>query len=141
MPQYLLIRNGVVQNRVIALPDWADAQDAAGVWDYVIDVQTVVGVDPGPGWAYDGSTFTPPAAPVEGPVRVIPFLDFMRRWERPERNGLRQAMKTNQNIEDFVMMLQLAGVVDLDDQDVIDRLNQAETAGILGPGRAAEIRA
>lgn len=141
MAEYLLVKNGVVQNRVIATPDWADAADQSGEWDYVVDVATVTG-NPGPGWTTpDGVNYTPPAAPVVGPIRVIPFLDFMRRFTRTERIALRGIMATNGTIEDFIMMLQLDGIVDLDDQDVIDRLAQAESAGVIAAGRADEIRA
>lgn len=141
MAEYLLVKDGVVKNRVIATPDWADAADQSGEWDYVVDVATVTG-NPGPGWTTpDGVNYTPPEIPVVGSIRVIPFFDFMRRFTRTERIALRGVIKTNGTIEDFIMMLQLAGKVDLDNQDVITRLAQAESAGIIATGRAAEIRA
>lgn len=144
MGHYLLIANGTVKNKVVANPDWADDQAQSGVWDYVIDEATLGGQNPGPGWKTpDGVTFTPPPEPdpAELPPAPLSPLDFIRRFTKAERKDIRRAAKQDEDLDDFLYLLQMAGSVHLDNQDTIDGVNALEQAGIIAAGRAAEILA
>lgn len=54
---YALIQSGIVVNTIIADP--SDPEDPSYLW---VDITSVT-PQPGIGWSYNGSTFTPPAAP------------------------------------------------------------------------------
>lgn len=57
--RFAIIKNGVVVNTVLSTPEFAAKQ------------QWVACGAAGPGWLYDGQTFTPPA-PTEQPTAAAP---------------------------------------------------------------------
>lgn len=56
---YALIKNGIIQNVIVADSDVA--AQYVGDYDYVVQIPDSPG-SPFIGWSYDGSSFTPPAA-------------------------------------------------------------------------------
>jgi hypothetical protein len=97
---------------------------------------------------FDTHTHTPITtavpAPIQGPRRLTK-LAFIGRIGT-EFAGILPAAKTNVQVELFVKMLDWATPdpdgtsVDLDDPRVVEALTTLEAAGILGAGRAQEIR-
>lgn len=98
---------------------------------------------------FDTHTHTPivqdvPANP-QGPRRLTK-LAFIGKIGS-EFAGILTAAKTNVQVELFVRMLDWATPdpdgtsVDLDDPRVVDALTMLESAGLIGSGRAQEIRA
>lgn len=91
----------------------------------------------GPGWLYDGSTFTaPPPAP---PVRTLTHLQYMNRFTDAELEAIYTAAKTVVRVEVWLAKFNAAGPVDLDDPQTGKGLRDLEAANLLAPGRAAEI--
>ena len=84
--------------------------------------------------------FTPPA-PEPPPVDQLNKIDFLRLFTQTERITIRQAAKVNPLVEDYQDMLAQAEVVRLSDPDIQAGIPALEAAGILGPGRAAQILA
>ena len=80
------------------------------------------------------------------PARRLTKLAFIGRIGT-EFSGILTAAKTNVQVELFVRMLDWATTdpdgtsVDLDDPRVVDALTTLEAAGLIGAGRALEIRA
>lgn len=80
------------------------------------------------------------------PVRRLTKLAFIERIGT-EFAGILTAAKTNVQVELFVRMLDWATPdpdgtsVDLDDPRVVEALQTLEAAGLIGAGRAQEIRA
>jgi hypothetical protein len=63
--EFALIRNGIVENVIVAESDFMD--HIRGQWDQVVEVN--VDEKPGVGWIYDGSVFVPPEPlPDPGPT-------------------------------------------------------------------------
>lgn len=56
---YALIKNGTVQNMIVAAPDFI--QLIAAQWDAIIPASHGCGI----GWGWDGSEFVPPFVPEE----------------------------------------------------------------------------
>lgn len=89
---------------------------------------------------------TDATAPVAQGPRRLTKLAFIGRIG-DEFHGILTAAKTNVQVEMFVRMLDWATPdpdgtsVDLDDPRVVDALQTLEAAGLLGTGRAQEIRA
>lgn len=80
MSIFAIIENGIVANVIVA-----------NAWPNGIDV-TDATPRPGPGWAYDGTTFTPPADPQPAPD-AGPFLSnyaFDMRYTLPERIAIKR---------------------------------------------------
>lgn len=124
------IVGGVVENTILADDafaaahplDWIECPDEFGIGDL-----------------HDGTRFTerrfvPPVA-----SRTISKLAFLRLMTQDERIALRAAAKITPVMEDFMALLDIAMDVNKDDPDVISGLQKAEQAGLLAPGRAAEI--
>jgi hypothetical protein len=71
----------------------------------------------------------------------MPKIDFLRLFTQSERIAIRTAAKTNAQIEDYQDMLNAATVVSLQDEDMISGIPLLEAAGLIGPGRAAQVLA
>ena len=98
----------------------------------------------GPEWTYDGTNFIAP--PIPEPVTpVAPTtlnkIDFLRLFTQAERIAIKEAAKTNAVVEDYQYMLDSATTVNLQDPDILMGIPALEAAGIIGPGRAAQILA
>jgi len=101
------------------------------------------------GMGFDTHTHTPitdtAPAPTQGPRRLTKLAFIGRIGD--EFAGILIAAKTNVQVELFVRMLDWATPdpdgtsVDLDDPRVVTALTTLESAGLLGTGRAQEIRA
>lgn len=131
--KYALIKNGVVVNTAEATAE--EAASWAGYFDAVVAHDTA-----GPGWEYNHATgeLSPPGPAVLPPSGIAP-LDFIRRFTKAERKDIRRAAKQDEDLDDFLYLLQMAESVRLDNQDTIDGVNALEQAGIIAAGRAAEI--
>ena len=78
--------------------------------------------------------------PVAAPVgRAMTKLEFLRRFTATERVTLRQAATQNPYLADYMNLLELAGEIRTDDPDTVSGLGMLEAAGLIEPGRAAEI--
>ncbi len=64
---------------------------------------------------------------------------FLRRFTVAEREDIFNAARTAKKLHAFIEMVKVAGVVDPNDPDMIAAVNRMETAGLIGPGRAAEV--
>lgn len=120
-----------VRTIVLVIEAEADPDGTNGQW--------VLCGDHGPGSTTtdNGLTFVEPEA--AAPARTLSKLQFLRLLTQAERIAFRQAAKVNPVMEDFLALLDLADHVDKDDPDVVAGLYSAEEAGVLAPGRAAEI--
>jgi len=99
--------------------------------------------DVGPGWTYDGSTFSPPVPepePVPEPT-ILNNVDFLRLFTQAERINIRAASAVNATIADYQYMLDAAVTVNLQDPDILSGVPLLEQAGLIGQGRAAQILA
>ena len=92
---------------------------------------------------YAGQGFFPvtPPPPEPPPVDELNKIDFLRLFTQAERITIRQAAKVNPQVEDYQDMLNQASVVKLSDPDIQTGIPALEAAGILAPGRAAQILA
>lgn len=77
-------------------------------------------------------------APAE---RTITKVAYLRRFTTDERVGIRTAAKTSAVLEDYLSMMELAEEINLDDPDTIAAVQMLESAGLIAPGRAAEVLA
>lgn len=114
---FALVENGIVTNVI-----------RAEAWPGGIDV-TDLSPRPGPGWLYDGATFTPPPAPAPVPVNAIQRAALLKRMTPVElhawiRAGQR-AQATNTPVDAdrnalyaWVRWQSMDGVVDLSSDDI-----------------------
>jgi len=128
--RYLIIENNSVTNVAIAdsplFPNWIAEE----------------GLDPGPsiGWTYADGVFTPPPEPELPPeVYQITQFAFKSRLTDVERKAIRAAAKTNEDIEDFMDLLNSAKYIDLQDPTTRAGITFLETAGLLASGRSVVI--
>lgn len=78
----------------------------------------------------------PPPAPV-----ILNKVDFLRLFMQQERIDIRAASTVNPVIADYQYMLDAATTVNLSDPDILTGVPLLEQAGLIGPGRAAQILA
>ena len=71
--------------------------------------------------------------------RRISQLEFMQLLTSAERKAVRQAAKSNADLEDFLDLLDKASHVNLDSVNTISGLTVLEQSGLLTTGRAQEI--
>jgi len=92
---------------------------------------------------YAGQGFFPvqPAPPPPPVVDELNKIDFLRLFTQAERITIRQAARVNPQVEDYQDMLNHASIVKLSDHDIQAGIPALEAAGIIGPGRAAQILA
>jgi hypothetical protein len=91
---------------------------------------------------YAGQGFFPftPEPPPPPPVDEIYKVDFMRLFTQAERIAIRQAAKVNEVVEDYQAILDASPEkVRLSDADIQEGIPELEDAGLLAPGRAAQI--
>ena len=83
--------------------------------------------------------FTPPP-PEPEPVDELHKVDFLRLFTQAERIAIRQAAKLNPVVEDYQAILDASPEkVRLSDADIQEGIPELEDAGLLAPGRAAQI--
>jgi hypothetical protein len=92
---------------------------------------------------FDGQGFFPytPPPPPPAPVDELHKVDFLRLFTQAERIAIRQAAKLNPVVEDYQAILDAATIIRLSDEDIQDGIPELEDAGLIGPGRAAQILA
>lgn len=87
----------------------------------------------------------PPAPPEPTPAPPPPVIlnkvDFLRLFYQQERIDIRAAGVVNPIIADYQYMLDAAVTVNLQDPDILTGVPLLEQAGLIGPGRAAQILA
>lgn len=66
-------------------------------------------------------------------------LEFMDLFTDAELVGVLDAAKQNSQIQLFVMRMEQASYIDLENRLTIDGVNSLELIGLIGPGRAEEI--
>lgn len=93
------------------------------------------------GFAGQGFFPVPPPPPPPPVVDELNKIDFLRLFTQAERITIRQAAKVNPQVEDYQDMLNQAVIVRLSDPDIQTGIPALEAAGILAPGRAAQILA
>ena len=118
---------------LVGWPDEALADVSATAPQAAIEL----GVD---GLGFFPFTPEPPPPPEPGPPELNK-IDFLRLFTQAERITIRQAAKVNPLVEDYQDMLNQASIVKLSDPDIQAGLPALEAAGIIGPGRAAQILA
>ncbi|MBI3157583.1 MAG: hypothetical protein HYZ20_19560 [Burkholderiales bacterium] len=131
MARWALIRG----NTVATIIDQEVEPAIGGTW---VDV---TGLHVGPGFTYDGGTFTAPAATVSLTQR-----EFIQRFTAAEREALENKAQTGtQGVKDkiaaFKTYIQTGGRVELNDDYIIAAVMQMEAAGVIAAGRAAVILA
>ena len=106
------------------------------------DLTAALGVAAGE-LGFDGQGFFPvtPPPPEPEPVDELHKVDFLRLFTQAERIAIRQAAKVNLVVEDYQAMLDNAEVIHLSDPDIQAGVPLLEGAGLIGPGRAAQILA
>lgn len=72
---------------------------------------------------------------------ILTKLDYMNRFTDAELAAIYTAAKSSVAIEVWLEKFKLATEINLDDPRTIDGVNALEAAGLLAPGRAAEILA
>lgn len=93
-------------------------------------------------WVYVPNIPTAPAASAPAapaPVRNLTRLQYMSRFADSELAAIYTAAKSVVQIEVWLEKFKLAEFVDLDDPRTVAGLQGLEGAGLIGPGRAAEI--
>jgi hypothetical protein len=126
MAKFAIVIDGVIDNILVA-----DSHPAG------IDV---TGLRCGPGWTYDGETFSPPVRPVTpDPPKKWSARNFIGEFTLAERGAILAASQTDSMISAYILTLQVAGTVRAEDQDTIDGLHYLESQGHIGAGRADEI--
>jgi len=90
---------------------------------------------------FAGQGFFPftPEPPPPPPVDELHKVDFLRLFTQAERIAIRQAAKVNPVVEDYQAMLDAATIIRLSDPDIQEGIPELEDAGLLAPGRAAQI--
>jgi len=90
---------------------------------------------------FAGQGFFPftPEPPPPPPVDELHKVDFLRLFTQAERIAIRQAAKLNPVVEDYQAILDAATIIRLSDADIQEGVPELEDAGLIGPGRAAQI--
>lgn len=74
-------------------------------------------------------------------VRRLPPFSFLKRYTPEERQAIRVARKTDDVLDEILMMLQTVRYVDLDDSDTQQGIGYIAQQGLIAPNRIAEILA
>jgi hypothetical protein len=93
------------------------------------------------GYAGDGFFLTALPYPPPPPFYVVNKVDFLRLFTQAERINIRAAAAVNPVVDDYQNMLDAATTVNLQDPDILTGVPLLEQAGLIGPGRAAQILA
>lgn len=130
--KYAIIENGTVTN--VAL--W----DGTTEWSPPEGTIAVACPDEvGPGWSYDGSTFSPPVEPVV--AGTYTRIQFLFLFTPEEIIAIQDAAVTNQTVMYYNYMINAVVTLQLTDPAVINGVNMLATQGVITPERAAQILA
>lgn len=73
--------------------------------------------------------------------RILTHREFLKRITAQEFKSIRQAAKSNADVDMFMYLFERSSVVDLDDPDTAAGVQMLEAYGLLAIGRATEILA
>ena len=130
LPDFLIGDPAPLPAELVGLADVSLADLSAAVPDAAVEL------------GYEGQGFFPftPEPPPPPPVDELHKVDFLRLFTQAERIAIRQAAKVNQVVEDYQDMLEASPEkVRLSDPDIQEGVPELEDAGLLAPGRAAQI--
>ena len=91
----------------------------------------------GPGWTYDGATFTAPV-PVPEP-NIITKIAMITRFTDPEFVGILTAAKTDPEVEGWYARFSAATTINLDDARTVSGVDMLVTKTLLTQARATAI--
>lgn len=142
--RYILIEqdDGLVLYQCILRDVVVCYRTAAGVETVQVGGSRVIDAAP-PTPAWDAPDPAPAPAPDPVPAsNLISQVEYLKRFTQSERMTIRAAAKVSLEVEDYIAMLDAATEgVHLDDPVTLAGLQALEAAGLIGPGRAAEIGA
>lgn len=73
----------------------------------------------GPGYIYEGGNFSPPLPTTETPSWILSRRAFKNRFPRAKWNAARMASATDHMLYDFFESFQLAGQIDLKNEEIM----------------------
>lgn len=134
MAEYAIIENGVVDNVIVA-DAWA-----GGICIDTLDPK------PGIGWAYNGTTFSPPAPPAPAPSAptTTPFMShfgFLARLSPQERTAIRRATANDPIIDDAMFLFNSAERIDVTLAETQQLVGYLALQGHIKPERVPELLA
>lgn len=91
-------------------------------------------------WLAEGGVPEPPEMPAMATPRVLTVLQFRDRLTAEEELAITAAGMTSPAVRVWLDRLAAAQEINLDDPRTVAGLQQIEAAGLLAPGRGAEIR-
>lgn len=94
---------------------------------------------PGPGWKYDGATFSPPPAPVDTRAPVITKLAFRFRLTDAEYVGVLQAAKTDVAVTAWLETFNMVSQINLADPRTVAGVDLLVSKSLLTQARATAI--
>ena len=109
--------------------------DTDGKW---IDLDGVT-PQPGPGWRYDGATFSPPPVPVDSRLPVITKVAFRFRLTDAEYVGVLMAAKTDVSVAAWVETFNMVSQIDLGNQRTKDGVALLVSKALLTQARATAV--
>lgn len=140
MAEFAIIGGGVVQSVIVADQAFIDTH-----YPGAVDV-TAHNPRPGPGWLFDGTTWTAPA-PVAPSNPLYLQKDFMDLFNQPgelktclawEQNATLTDDQKN-NLREFFYYFDHTPMIDMTMPTTISGLQMLEAYGLLATGRAAQI--
>lgn len=141
--QYALIKNNIVENVIVAEPDFIET--ILDQYQHIEPLDTLheQGLGVGIGWTFENNEFKAPVIPEEVvvPKTTLTKLEYMDRFTDAELAAIYAAAKTSVEVEIWLGRFKLASKVNLTDERTIAGVNALETAGLIATGRAAEILA
>jgi hypothetical protein len=129
MNRWALIAGDIVANVV----EQDDEPSIGGVW---VDI---TGQHVGPGYTYDGTSFTPPPPPPPEPRIITKVSMLTRRLAQAEFVGILAAAKTDVAIEAWKYVFDAASTIDLDGQNSKDGMALLVSKKLLTQARATAI--
>lgn len=134
MSKFALIKAGKVENVIEAKQ--AHIDNIKSQYDNVINVDKIPA---GPGWSYDGTSFTAPTPTPQPKVRVISREEFRSRFTQAEKQAIYKAKATNIDIEIWLDDVQAADSINLDDSQITSGIDALVKAGLITKARATKI--
>ncbi len=144
--EYALIKNGIVENVIVADEDFITL--ITPEWDHIerIDTPAEQALGVGIGWSYVDNQFVAPVVETPTPVELpkkITRLAFLNRFTDAEAVAIDLASigatPEAASIRLYLKKVDAATYIDLDDASTRSGVQALETIGLLGTGRALEI--
>ena len=134
MADVLLIQGGVVVDLICA----DSVERAQQCFPQFTCVARTEGMMAGPGWSYDGQTFTEPT-PLSLPKRPLTKLEFLQRFTVAQRIAIRAARASDPVIDDALQILDLAENVQTERPDTQAWVQYLVEKGLISAADAAAI--